>query len=78
MNATQMTNDTKWLMIHNSPECGKSSGIVFGTLDKSGKESAKMVMAHRVQKDKECFYVRDCEMARKLFEGFFAETEQTF
>jgi hypothetical protein len=75
-----MNQDSKWIKVINSKEAGEASGKVFATLTEKEKEIAGNIMGYRktIETEKGFFYVGDCEVARKLFAGFFEETKTTF
>jgi hypothetical protein len=70
----------KWIEVVNTPESGKASGVVFATLTATEKTNAQNIMGYRKTKSdrKDVFFVTDCPIARKLFVGFFTETDATF
>lgn len=73
-----MNVDQKWIKVVNSKDCGVCSGNIFNSLSEDEKENAKSVMMYRAGVSKDSFFVRDSEMARKLFDGFYVETQEKF
>lgn len=73
-----MNTESKWIEVINSKESGEASGKVFQMLSDSEKKSAQNIMGYRKQFEKEVFYVVDCELSRKLFNGFYKEAERRF
>lgn len=80
MHGAAMMNQTPqaWIEITASKECSAASGQVFATLTPAEKEAAKTTMGYRRQTEPTRFYVMDNAIARRMFAGFWTETNKTF
>lgn len=74
-----MNTTTKWIKVVNSKEAGTASGNVYNTLSDAEKKAAQNIMGYRKTNNEQgVFFVTDSDLSRKLFAGFFTESEAIF
>lgn len=73
-----MNKKDTWIEVKNTKECAIASVNIAKTLNPVDQAAIKNIVQGKKQVRQETFFVIDCEISRKVFSGFYTETDATF
>lgn len=68
----------KWIEVKNTKECAISSIGIAKTLNAEEQQIIRNIVQGKKQMRKETFYILDRNISRKVFNGFYSDTDATF